>query len=95
MVDPQTKEVKQIGLKSPWQIPYDVQYDDKAYVWTAGMTQDLAVRVNAATGEQTEYLLPAQTNIRKVQVDNTTPLSSLWVGDNFGGGITHVEPLTP
>jgi streptogramin lyase len=95
MVDPQTKEVKQIGLKTPWQIPYDAQYDDKAYVWTAGMAQDLAVRVNVATGEQTEYLLPAQTNIRKIQVDSTTPMSSLWVGDNFGGGITHVEPLTP
>jgi streptogramin lyase len=94
MVDPKTKEVKQYAIPTPWVLPYDAQYDDKSYVWTAGMLTDLAVRMNAKTGEFTEYLLPQEFNVRKVQVDNTTPISSLWVGDNFSPHIVHVEPLT-
>src|SRR4029077_19407741 len=94
VVDPATKVVTQYAIPTPWVLPYDVQYDDKAYAWTAGMLTDLAVRMNVNTGEFTQYLLPQEFNVRKVQVDNSTPISSLWVGDHFSPHIIHVEPLT-
>lgn len=58
------------------------------------MGNDLAVRLNVATGEYTQYLLPQDTNVRRVDVDSSTPLSSLWVGNNYAPQIVHIEPLT-
>ena len=40
-----------------------------------------------------KYLLPHPTNIRRVFVDNTTTPASLWVDNNHGAAIVHVEPL--
>ena len=59
------------------------------------MDSDRAVRVNVQTGEVTEYLLPHETNVRHVEVQKTGPLSSMWLGDQHGGTIVHIEPLTP
>jgi hypothetical protein len=51
--------------------------------------------MNSETGEFTEYLLPRYTNIRSVEVDKSTALSTLWVGNNHGAKIIKVEPLAP
>jgi streptogramin lyase len=59
------------------------------------MDSDLAVRLNAETGEVTEYLLPHETNARDLEVQKTGALSSLWLGDQHGPLIIHVEPLAP
>jgi virginiamycin B lyase len=42
--------------------------------------------------EFVEYLLPRPTNIRRVFVDNRTAPPSLWIGNNHGAAIFHVEP---
>jgi hypothetical protein len=39
------------------------------------------------------YLLPGTTNIRRVDVDNSTNPPSFWVGDNLGATLLRVEPL--
>jgi streptogramin lyase len=85
-------------MPTPWTSPYDAEFDEEAYVWTGGMNNDLAIRLNVETGEFTEYLLPFETNIRNVDVqmsDNPHKLSSFWVGGQLNGLITHVEPLVP
>jgi len=51
------------------------------------------VRVNTRTGETVEYLLPRATNIRRVNVDNSTNPPTFWVGNNLGAAIIKVEPL--
>jgi hypothetical protein len=53
-------------------------FDDKLYAWTGGMANDHVSRLNVKTGEVVDYLLPSETNIRRVDVDKTTPLSQLW-----------------
>jgi streptogramin lyase len=95
MFDPQTKKITEWKMPTAWTRPYDAQFDDKGYVWTAGMDADLAVRLNVATGEFTEYLLPHRTNTRQINVQKSGAFSSMWVGDQHGNTITRVEPLAP
>jgi virginiamycin B lyase len=95
MFDPKTQKITEWTVPTPWTRPYDAQFDDRAYVWTAGMDNDFAVRLNTQTGEFTEYLLPHETNVRHVEVQKSGALSSLWLGDQHGGTIVRVEPLVP
>ena len=95
MFDPKTKKITEWKVPTEWTRPYDAQFDDKTYVWTAGMDNDFAVRLNTQTGEFTEYLLPHETNVRHVEVQKSGSLSSMWLGDQHGGTIIRVEPLAP
>src|SRR6266852_4884993 len=95
MFDPKTQTITEWKVPTQWTRPYDAQFDDRTYVWTAGMDTDLAVRLNSQTGEFTEYLLPHETNVRHVEVQKSGALSSLWLGDQHGGTLVRVEPLAP
>ena len=95
MFDPATRKVTEWKMPTEWTRPYDAQFDDKGYVWTAGMDNDLAVRLNVQTGEFTEYLLPHRTNVRHIEVQKSGALSSMWLGDQHGNTIVRVEPLAP
>jgi len=95
MFDPKTQKITEWKVPTAWTRPYDAQFDDKTYAWTAGMDNDVALRLNTQTGEFTEYLLPHETNVRHVEVQKSGSLSSLWLGDQHGGTIIRVEPLTP
>jgi streptogramin lyase len=72
---------------------YDAISDQAGYAWAGGMNNDRVVRLNTATGEIAEYLLPTTTNIRRVNVDNSTNPPTFWVGDNLGASLIKVEPL--
>ena len=95
MFDPKTEKITEWKAPTDWTRPYDAQFDDKTYAWAAGMDNDLAIRLNAQTGEFTEYLLPHETNVRHVEVDKSGALSSLWLGDQHGGTLIRVEPMAP
>jgi streptogramin lyase len=95
MFDPKTQKITEWTVPTAWTRPYDAQFDDRTYAWTAGMDNDLAVRLNPQTGEFTEYLLPHETNVRHVEVQKSGALSSLWLGDQHGNTLIHVEPLAP
>jgi len=95
MFDPKTQKITEWTVPTTWTRPYDAQFDDKTYVWTAGMDNDFAVRLNTQTGEFTEYLLPHETNVRHVEVQKSGALSSLWLGDQHGNTLIRVEPLAP
>jgi len=55
---------------------------------------DRVLRLNPGSGEFTEYLLPRETNIRRVFADNSTTPVTFWVGNNHGASIIKLEPLT-
>ena len=59
------------------------------------MSNDRILRLNPESGEFTEYLLPHETNVRHVEVQKSGALSSLWLGDQHGNTIVHIEPLVP
>jgi virginiamycin B lyase len=57
------------------------------------MHSDRAVRMNSKTGETVEYLLPKETNMRTVFLDNSTSPITFWTGSNHGAALVKLEPL--
>ena len=93
MFDTETEKFKEYALPTPWTNPYDAILDSAGYAWAGGMSNDHIVRVNSKTSEVTEYLLPHTTNVRRVNVDNSTNPPTFWVGNNLGATIIKLEPL--
>jgi len=77
----------------PHTYPYRAAMDKNGEIWTGGMHTDRAVRLDPKTGQTVEYLLPRETNMRTVFVDNTTTPVTFWVGSNHGAALVKVEPL--
>jgi virginiamycin B lyase len=92
MFDTRSEQFKEWSVPTPYTAPYDVVLDKNGEVWGAGMEADRIMRMNPATGEIIEYLLPNQTNIRRVFVDNSTTPVTFWVGNNEAASIIKLEP---
>jgi streptogramin lyase len=93
MFDTRTRAFKEWKLNTRWAAPYDVVLDSNGDAWTGSMVTDQVTRLNTATGEAVDYLLPRSTNIRRVFVDDRTTPVSFWVGSNDGASIVKAEPL--
>ena len=57
------------------------------------MSNDRVLRFDPETGKSVEFLLPRQTNIRRIFIDNTTTPVTFWAGNNHHAAILKVEPL--
>ena len=93
MFDTRTEKFQEWAVPTPWTNVYDAILDNAGYAWAGGMNNDHVVRINTNTGEVVEYLLPKATNIRRVNVDNSTTRPAFWVGNNLGASLIKVEPL--
>jgi len=93
MFDPKTEKIQEWKVPTPWSAPYQAVADKNGDVWTGSMFTDRIIRLNPNNGEVTEYLLPQQTNIRRVFVDNSTTPVTFWVGNNHGASIMKLEPM--
>jgi streptogramin lyase len=93
MFDTRTEQFKEWPVSPKWSAPYDVITDKNGEAWTGSMLSDQVTRLNPATGESINYLLPRNTNIRRVFVDNSTTPVTFWAGSNHGASIVKVEPL--
>jgi hypothetical protein len=51
------------------------------------------VRLDPKTGQAVQYLMPTDTNMRTVFVDNSTTPVTFWVGSNHDHRLVQVEPL--
>ena len=93
--DPGRPEFELFPMPMPWFQPYMAQSDNAGYVWTGSISADHVARMNEETGEWNLYLLPGETNIRQIHVEEGERggLSSLWIGANHQGRIIHIEPL--
>ena len=95
MFDPKTGKFQEWKVPTPFATPYDAVFDNSTYAWTGGMANDHVTRLNVKTGEIIDYLLPSETNIRRVDVDKSVAPSQLWVGNNHKATLVRVEPLDP
>jgi streptogramin lyase len=93
MFDTRTQRFQEWPAPTPGAWPYDVTADVNGDVWSGGEYNDRILRLNPKTGEFVEYLLPKQTNVRRVFVDNSTSPVTFWVGSNHGASIVKLEPL--
>jgi streptogramin lyase len=92
MFDPKTEKIVEWKLPTPWSGPYDAEVSKSGDAWAGSMYNDHVSRVITTKDEIVEYLLPRPTNIRRVFVDNRSSPASLWIGNNHGAAIIHVEP---
>ena len=93
MFDTKAERFQEWPAPTPWAQPYDVALDRNGDAWTGSMLNDRVLRLDTKTGTFTEYLLPRQTNIRRVFVDNSTTPPTFWVGNNHGASVIKLEPL--
>ena len=93
MFDTGTESFKEWDVPTPHTYPYDVFLDRNGELWGGSMASDRVLRFDPETGKSVEYLLPRQTNVRRVFVDNSTHPVTFWVGSNHGASIVKLEPL--
>jgi len=94
MFDPNTEQFAAYKPPTPWANPYDAEADKNGEVWAGSMLNDRLSRLNPKDQSFVDYLMPGQfTNIRRVFIDNKTERPTLWLGDNHGANVVHVEPL--
>jgi len=92
MFDTRTEKVTEWPLPAHT-YPYRAAIDKNGEIWTGGMHTDRAVRLDPKTGQSVEYLLPEETNMRTVFVDNSTTPVTFWTGSNHRAALVKVEPL--
>jgi virginiamycin B lyase len=93
MLDTKTEKFTEWPLAIPWSGPYYVDWDKSGNLYTGGMTTDRLARIDPKTGQDIEYLMPRDTNMRRVFVDNSTTPATIWTGSNHGAAVVKVEPL--
>jgi streptogramin lyase len=93
MLDTKTDTVTEYPTGVPWFDGYDAIADKNGEIWASGMTTDRVVRLDPKTGQSVAYLMPLDTNVRRVFVDSKKGRTSFWAGSNHGAAIVHVEPL--
>jgi virginiamycin B lyase len=93
MLDPKTEMIQEWKVPIPWSAPYHVVPDKNGDVWAGSMWTDRVTRLDPKTGQFTDYLLPRETNIRRVFIDNSTTPVTFWVGSNHGASVLKLEPL--
>jgi streptogramin lyase len=90
--DPKTEHFTEYQLPEGT-YPYRANFDKNGELWASTMSTDRVVRMNPKTGETEQYLMPSDTNMRTVAIDNTTTPVTFWVGSNHDPKIVKVEPL--
>jgi streptogramin lyase len=93
MFDPATEDFKEWDAPTPHTFPYDVYFDRHGELWSGAMSSDRVLRLDPATGKSIEYLLPHQTNIRRIFIDDGKKPVTLWAGNNHHASIVKLEPL--
>jgi streptogramin lyase len=92
LFDPKTEKFTEYMLP-PYTFPYRASFDKNGEIWASTMSTDRVVRVDSKTGQWVQYLMPTDTNMRTVFVDNSTTPVTFWVGSNHDHRIVKVEPL--
>ena len=94
MFDTRIGQFQEWSQPIPWYGPYDVAPDKNGNLWTGSMSSDLITRFTPKTGEFRHYLLPSlDTNMRRADVDNSSPRPMFWMAESHRGKIAKVEPL--
>ncbi len=89
--DPKTEQFTEYSLP-PYTFPYRAQFDKNGEIWASTMSTDRVVRLDPKTGGSVEYLMPSDTNMRTVALDNSTKPVTFWVGSNHDHSLVKVEP---
>ncbi len=90
--DPKTEQFTEYDMP-PYTFPYRAVFDKNGDLWASTMHTDRVIRLDPKTGQTEQYLMPSDTNMRTVYVDNHTTPVTFWVGSNHDHALVKVEPL--
>jgi virginiamycin B lyase len=93
MFDIARESFREWDVPTPHSYPYDVYLDKNGELWSGSMSNDRVLRFDPRTGTSVEYLLPHQTNVRRIFIDDTTTPVTFWAGNNHHAAIVKLEPL--
>ena len=93
MFDIAHESFKEWDVPTPHTYPYDVYLDKNGELWSGSMSNDRVLRFDPRSGISVEYLLPHQTNVRRIFIDDTTTPVTFWAGNNHHAAIVKLEPL--
>src|SRR2546425_3724777 len=92
LFDTKTEKFTEYSLPE-YTFPYRTNFDKNGELWASTMHTDRVVRLDPKTGQTVQYLMPSDTNMRTVFVDNSTTPVTFWVGSNHEHRLVKVEPL--
>ena len=92
LFDTKTERFTEYNLPE-YTFPYRANFDKNGELWASTMHTDRVVRLDFKTGQAVQYLMPTDTNMRTVFVDNSTTPVTFWVGGNHDHRLVQVEPL--
>jgi len=92
LFDTKTEQFTEYSLPE-YTFPYRANFDKNGELWASTMSTDRVVRMNPKSGETEQYLMPSDTNMRTVFLDNSTAPVTFWVGSNHDHKLVKVEPL--
>ena len=91
-IDTKTHQVKEYALPTPYSSPYATAVDRNGMVWITTMNHDVLTRFDPRTERFTEFTLPTRgTEIRHVQVDNSTNPPTVWAPYNRTNKVVRIQ----
>jgi virginiamycin B lyase len=92
LFDPNAEKFTEYSLPE-YTFPYRANFDKNGEIWASTMHTDRVVRLDPKSGHVVQYLMPSDTNMRTVFLDNSTTPVTFWVGSNHDHALVKVEPL--
>jgi streptogramin lyase len=93
MLDLPKKTIKEFPVSPKYISPYGIITDKEGEIWASTNGSDRLLRINPATGEKTEYLMPIYYDARKVELDRSAAHTTIWLPNKNLSQLMRVEPL--
>jgi streptogramin lyase len=94
MFDTRTEKFQEWPMPREYMTPYAVSAPDRnGYVYATSNMAERLVRLDPKTGEMVEYQIPTEFDSKKIQFDNTTSRTVLWMVNTRTARLMKVEPL--
>jgi streptogramin lyase len=93
MFDTRTETFQEWPFR-PYSQPYtSTTPDPKGYVYAPSNMSERLMRLNPATGEVVEYLMPGNFDAKKIAYDPTASRVVMWMANTRNARMLRVEPL--
>ena len=91
-INTQTNEITEYQMPTEYSAPYALAVDKNGVVWINTMNHDVITKFDPTTEQFTEYSLPTRgTEIRHVQVDNSTAIPTVWAPYNRTNKVVRLQ----
>ena len=91
VIDLNTDTVKEYDTASKYLSPYYARPDKNGKIWVSSTGSDRLLRLDPGTGEILQYLMPVAYDARKVVVDLSAAVTTVWLPNKNAAQLIRVE----